>query len=91
MGPLELLLHIANFVAPAFAVGAVLALVGRFIGNKRHSALAVVAQIVINFIVGAVVLGLGLWWFGRDAKMATYAALVVVMATGQWLGSRAWR
>ena len=33
----------------------------------------------------------GLWWFGRDAKMATYAALVVVMALCQWVFSRGWR
>jgi hypothetical protein len=42
-------------------------------------------------VVGALVLLAGLWWFGRDAKMATYTALVLVMALCQWVLSRGWR
>jgi hypothetical protein len=38
-----------------------------------------------------VVLAAGLWWFGHDGKMATYAALAVAVATSQWLAGRAWR
>jgi hypothetical protein len=37
------------------------------------------------------VLLVGLWWWGVDGKMATYAALVGVVASCQWLFSRAWR
>jgi hypothetical protein len=37
------------------------------------------------------VLASGLWWFGRDGKMATYTALVIAVATCQWLSGRAWR
>ena len=38
---------------------------------------------------GLLVLVAGLWWFGRDGKMATYAALVVAMgALGWWLRGR---
>ena len=29
--------------------------------------------------------------FGRDGKMATYAALVVAIASSQWLLLRGWR
>jgi hypothetical protein len=36
-------------------------------------------------------LGVGLWFFGRDGKMASYAALLVVAATSQWIGGRGWR
>jgi hypothetical protein len=32
--------------------------------------------------------GRGLWYFGVDGKMATYAALVVVVAPCQWLCQR---
>jgi hypothetical protein len=32
-----------------------------------------------------------MWWWGVDGKMATYAALVLVIATCQWLFSGAWR
>jgi hypothetical protein len=38
-----------------------------------------------------VVLGAGLWYYGVDGKMATYAGLVVAVAGCQWLGSRAWQ
>jgi hypothetical protein len=37
------------------------------------------------------VLVAGLAWWGVDGKMATYAALVVVIATSQWLFGRARR
>jgi hypothetical protein len=33
----------------------------------------------------------GLWYFGVDGKMATYAALVVAIAGCQWLSGRAWK
>jgi hypothetical protein len=37
------------------------------------------------------VLAAGLWHFGVDGKMATYAGLVAAVATAQWLGSRGWK
>jgi hypothetical protein len=33
----------------------------------------------------------GLWFFGRDGKMLTYAALVVASATVQWVMLGLWR
>ena len=36
-------------------------------------------------------LAAGLWYFGVDGKMATYAALVVAIASCQWLSGRAWK
>jgi hypothetical protein len=45
----------------------------------------------INFVAGGVALGFGLWFFGRDGKMASYAALLVVAAISQWVGARGWR
>ncbi|WP_366887921.1 hypothetical protein [Rhodoferax sp.] len=46
------------------------------------------AQAAINFVVCLLVLLGGLWFFGHDGKMATYAALVLACATSQWLLSR---
>jgi hypothetical protein len=43
------------------------------------------------FAATATVLAAGLWWFGRDGKMATYAVLVLAAATAQWLSARAWK
>jgi hypothetical protein len=48
-------------------------------------------HVAINSIAGVAVLVAGLWYFGVDGKMATYAALVVAIAGCQWLSSRAWK
>ena len=48
-------------------------------------------QSAINSIVGVLVLAAGLWHFGVDGKMATYAALVLAVASCQWVTSRGWR
>jgi hypothetical protein len=91
MGALDLLIHALNFIAPAAAVALVLALASRFMQSKRPPALAMIAHAAINFVVGGTVLALGLWWQGADGRMVTYAALVTVMATLQWLLGRHWR
>ena len=36
-------------------------------------------------------LAAGLRFFGHDGKMATYVALVAVVATCEWLIGKAWR
>ena len=48
-------------------------------------------ELAINFAVGLVALIGGLWYFGHDGKMTTYSALVLAVATSQWLQARAWR
>jgi len=88
MSPLDLLWHLLSFAAPAMAVALVVAGAGRvmFPGRGRwwtHAA--------IHAVTGLVVLALGLWHFGVDGKMATYAALVAAIATSLWLCSKAWR
>ncbi len=85
MGPINLLNHLFNFLAPALAVAVVLALVGPWFMKKSPSALGLLAQAAINFVAGALALGAGLWFFGNDGKMASYAAMVVVCATSQAL------
>jgi len=45
----------------------------------------------VQAAVGAAVLLAGLWVFGRDGKMLTYAALVLAGASCQWLLQRGWR
>ena len=91
MGPINLLNHLFNFLAPALAVGVVLALAGQWFMKKSPSAPGLLAQVAINVVAGVLALGAGLWFFGNDGKMASYAAMVVVCATSQWLGARSWR
>ena len=85
MGPLDLLNHLFNFVAPAVVVGFVLSLAAHFLYKKVPGAPALYAQAAINSIAGVLTLAVGLWFFGRDGKLASYAAMVVVIATSQWL------
>ena len=84
MSPLALIDHLVNFVLPALFVALALGLGGRLIMGKGAS-LALWKQMAINFAAGVVVLAGGLAYFGRDAMMATYAALVLVCGTLQWL------
>jgi 4-amino-4-deoxy-L-arabinose transferase-like glycosyltransferase len=83
MGFLDLVNHLANFLAPALAVALVLAFVGPFLMPKRPGAQAFTAQVAINFVAGAVALVLGLWFFGNDGKMATYAAMLLLSSAAQ--------
>ena len=91
MAPLDQILHLINFCAPALAVGSVLALVGPWLIKKSPVALGLLAQEAINCVAGVLALGLGLWFFGNDGKMASYAAMVVATASSQWLGARGGR
>jgi hypothetical protein len=91
MGPLDTFIHLLSFSAPALAVALLVALAARVIMPRSPTAASWRAHIAINFIAGVLVLVAGLWYFGVDGKMATYAALVVVIAGCQWLCSRAWK
>ena len=95
MTPLDALIHLLNFAAPALALAFALPLLAqlldRFSDRKRAASLNLPAQSAINFVAGLAVLAAGLWFFGRDGKMATYAALVLVLASTQWGMGRGWR
>ena len=91
MTPLDLFYHLLSFLAPAAAVAAGVALVSPLLTPKHAPNGAWWSQVAINFVAGAVVLAGGLWRWGADGKMATYAALVVVIATLQWVCGRSWR
>jgi hypothetical protein len=88
--PLDILDHLLGFAAPALAVALLVALAARLVlrGAQRPG---FGVSLLANALAGLLTLAAGLWWFGRDGKMATYAALVVVVATVQWLVGRAWR
>ena len=91
MGPLDLLLHLLGFVLPALVVGVMMVFLGRIFMSKPPSAPVWWLQAALNLVVGVMVLVAGMVFFGRDGKMATYAALVLAIASSQWLLLRAWR
>jgi hypothetical protein len=90
MSPLDWTFHLLGFVAPALFVALVVTFGARFVGGAPQP-LRWWAQTAINFTAGVAVLAAGLWHFGVDGKMATYAGLVVVVAASQWLCARSWK
>jgi hypothetical protein len=88
MGPIDSLIHLLNFAAPALVVGLLTALLSRVFMKKRAVAQSLLAQAAINFAVCLLVLLGGLWFFGHDGKMLTYAALVLACASSQWCMAR---
>lgn len=91
MSPLEFVRHLLGFAAPAAIVALLVPLGARLAMAPVARRTSWRACIAINFLAGLAVLVAGLLVFGHDGKMATYAALVLVVATSQWLASRAWR
>jgi len=91
MGSLDFFFHLLGFCAPAVAVAILVALAARVLSPRRAKYGPWWVQAAINSIAGVLVLGVGLWYFGVDGKMATYAVLVAVVASCQWVGSRGWR
>ncbi|MDO8903313.1 hypothetical protein [Hydrogenophaga sp.] len=73
-------LHLAGFLAPAFVTGSLLWLAAGLwrAGRRRRLSLGLLV------LAGAAVLFAGLAYFGRDGKIATYAALVLVQGTLVW-------
>jgi hypothetical protein len=72
MGALELIVHGANFLAPAFFVSLVLSL---FTQRWAVSRLSFAWSFAINIIATCAVLTLGIAYFGNDGKMWTYGAM----------------
>jgi hypothetical protein len=85
MGFLALLNHVINFVAPALWLALLMPLLSRIFMKNRPVAYAMYRQSAIHFVVGVAALLLGLVLFGRDGKMLTYLAVVLSIATSQWL------
>ncbi|GAB3184725.1 hypothetical protein [Hydrogenophaga aquatica] len=87
MGILDLFFHVINFLLPAVALAGLLTpgVVGwrglRLTGPAARRFLHV--WLVLGG-VGMGVLMIGLAWYGRDGRMATYAALVLVMGSTAW-------
>jgi hypothetical protein len=90
MNALDALWHLLHLTAPAWAVAAWVSLVGPLVA-KQAMGTGLVRRMVLNSLVGMAALAAGLWFWGNDGKMGTYAAMVVACASSQWLLMRAWR
>lgn len=83
MTPLAFLGHIAGFVAPAVFLALVLWAMPR-VRRAGRAAPGAALEAFMLVVAGVAVLLAGLVLFGRDGKMATYAALVFVQGTLAW-------
>lgn len=90
MGFLDALFHLSGFAAPALALGLLMPWAARWV-LPRPAAVRYRVQAGVVFGAGLAALVAGLVVFGRDGKMASYAALVLSAATAQWILARAWR
>ena len=91
MGVLDALWHLTGLLLPAAFVACVLAFSGQFFKQNRPLAGTYIARVAILFIVCVAVLMAGLFLAGRDGKMLTYLAMVLIGGTAQWLLSGGWR
>ena len=84
MGPLDALWHLINFFVPAIGVG-LLGAAGAKLFWRRDLA-RVSWRRLASWATGAGALTLlaGLVIFGRDGRVATYAAIVVASAAALW-------
>ena len=87
-----LFFHFLSLFGPAWGVAALLvpALLWRSPGGWRIKRRPALRLWGVLGGLGSLVLLAGLLWFGRDGKMATYAALVLVMGSAaafvRWRG-----
>lgn len=91
MGPIDLAIHLLSFAAPALGVALLVTLAAPLLLPRGPGRPSWWVSFALNFIAGLAALGAGLWFFGRDGKMMSYAALVLAVATVQWFAGRGWR
>ena len=83
-------MHLLGFLAPVlFVAVAVAAAAPMCLPSGRRPAWW--QSVLANLLAGVSALAAGLWLFGVDGKMTSYAALIVAVASAQWLAGRAWR
>lgn len=80
MGPIDALWHLLNFFAPALGVGLLTALMAKLLWRRGLKG-ASLQRLALWAVAGsALALLAGLIVFGRDGKMLTYGAMVLVCA-----------
>jgi hypothetical protein len=84
MDPLDAFWHLVNFVLPALGVGALGAAGAKLLWRRELAGISWLRLAGWASTAGVLALLLGLWFFGRDGKMATYAALVLAAAAALW-------
>ncbi|CAD5374160.1 conserved membrane hypothetical protein [Rubrivivax sp. A210] len=84
MGPIDAFWHLANLFLPALALGALAAALAKLLWRRELAAVAWRRLALPAALAGAALTLAGLLLFGRDGKMATYAAVVAGCALMLW-------
>jgi hypothetical protein len=84
MGPIDAVLHLANFSYPALALAAISTLAAKLLWRRTLAGVRWQHLAGWAALLGVIVLLGGLFVFGRDGRMATYGLLVLANAAGLW-------
>lgn len=84
MGPLDLLWHMGNLFAVPLLMGVLAASGAKLLWRQALAAVPLRRLALWTCAVCSACTLLGLVWFGRDGKMATYALMVPVCALALW-------
>ena len=84
MGPLDALNHLLNLFLVPLALGALAALLAKLLWRKELAAVSWRRLALPACAACALVVIAGLALFGRDGRMATYAAMVAACAITLW-------
>jgi hypothetical protein len=92
VGLLDAIWHILNLLAPAVGTGVLAASLAKLFWRSELKTVAWLRLCAIAVCAAAAVLIGGLVLLGHDGRMATYAAMVVVIAFSLWwIGFRPFR
>lgn len=84
MDPLDAFWHLINFALPGLGVGALGAAAAKLLWRRELAGTRWLRLAGWASTAGVLALVAGLWFFGRDGKMASYAALVLAAAVALW-------
>lgn len=84
MSPLDAFWHVLNFLFPAFGVAVMASAAAKLLWRSELAGVGWRKLMLWSTGAGAAALVAGLVVFGRDGKMASYAALVLASAMALW-------
>jgi hypothetical protein len=84
MGPLDALWHLGNLFVPALALAALAAALAKLLWRRDLAGVGWRPLAMAAALTNAAVVLAGLVAFGRDGRMATYAAMVAGCALTLW-------
>jgi hypothetical protein len=84
LGPIDALTHLLNFFAPAAGIGMLAPALAKLLWRRDLKGVSWRRLSAWTTACCAAVLLAGLFFFGHDGKIATYAAMVVGCALTMW-------